>query len=82
MLTPSLSGRSLVQIYGTGESATHALRGVSIDLRPGELTLIMGPSGCGKTTLLAVLSGLLPPTNGQVLVGKSRPVRHVRRRAP
>lgn len=69
MLIPSLSGRRLVQIYGSGDSATHALRGVSLDLRAGELTLIMGPSGCGKTTLLAVLSGLLPPTSGQVLVG-------------
>jgi putative ABC transport system ATP-binding protein len=40
-----------------------------VELWPGQLTLIMGPSGCGKTTLLAVLSGLLPPTSGQVLTG-------------
>jgi putative ABC transport system ATP-binding protein len=65
---PSLSGRRLVQIFGSGGIATHALRDVSLDLTPGQLTLVMGPSGCGKTTLLAVLSGLLPPTNGQVLV--------------
>jgi putative ABC transport system ATP-binding protein len=37
-----------------------------VDLRPGELTLIMGPSGCGKSTLLSVMSGLLRPTGGQV----------------
>jgi putative ABC transport system ATP-binding protein len=66
---PSLSGRNLVQIYGSGETETHALRDVSLDLTPGQLTLAIGPSGCGKTTLLAVLSGLLPPTSGQVLVG-------------
>ena len=65
----SLSGRRLVQIFGSGEAATHALRDVCVDLTPGQLTLIMGPSGCGKTTLLSVLSGLLPPTTGQVLVG-------------
>lgn len=69
MLTPSLSCRQLVQIYGSGDNETQALRGVSLDLAPRELTLVMGPSGCGKTTLLAVLSGLLPPTSGQVLVG-------------
>ena len=65
----TLSGRRLVQIYGRGETETRALRDVSLDLNPGELTLIIGPSGCGKTTLLAVLSGLLPPTSGKVLIG-------------
>ena len=61
-----LSGRRLVMNFGSGETQTRALRGVSVDLRPGELTLIMGPSGCGKSTLLSVLSGLLRPTGGQV----------------
>jgi putative ABC transport system ATP-binding protein len=65
---PSLSGRRLVLTFGSGENATHALRGVSLDVMPAQLTLVMGPSGCGKTTLLAVLSGLMPPTSGQVLV--------------
>jgi putative ABC transport system ATP-binding protein len=65
----SLSGCQLIQIFGSGESETHALRDVSLDLVPGQLTLIMGPSGCGKTTMLSILSGLLPPTSGHVLVG-------------
>jgi putative ABC transport system ATP-binding protein len=69
MDNPSLSARRLVQVFGSGENETHALRGVSLDLTPGKLTLVMGPSGCGKTTLLAVLSGLLRPTGGQVLIG-------------
>src|SRR5690242_5671062 len=69
MAPPSLSGRRLVQTFGSGDTETRVLRGVSLDLLPGQLTLIIGPSGCGKTTLLAVLSGLLPPTGGQVLVG-------------
>jgi putative ABC transport system ATP-binding protein len=67
MSTPSLSGRRLEQVFGTGDVATRVLRGVSLDLCPGQLTLAMGPSGCGKTTLLTILSGLLPPTGGQVL---------------
>ncbi len=69
MVTPRLCGRRLVQIYGSGGTETRALRGVSLELTPGQLTLVIGPSGCGKTTLLAVLSGLLPPTGGQVLFG-------------
>src|SRR6516165_12207537 len=69
MENPSLSGRQLVQIYGSGENATHALRGFSLDLLPHQLTLVIGPSGCGKSTLLAILSGLLRPTSGQVLIG-------------
>jgi putative ABC transport system ATP-binding protein len=69
MDNPSLSGRRLVQVFGSGETETRALRDVSLVLKPGQLTLIIGPSGCGKTTLLAVLSGLLPPTSGQVSMG-------------
>src|SRR5262245_3800875 len=66
MVRTPLSGRRLLMNFGSGETQTRALRGVSVDLRPGELTLIMGPSGCGKSTLLSVLSGLLHPTSGQV----------------
>lgn len=64
-----LSGRDLVQVYGSGETLTQALRGVSLQLAPGKVTLVMGPSGCGKSTLLAILSGLLRPTSGHVLFG-------------
>jgi len=46
----------------------HALKGVSIDIRQGELLLIMGPSGSGKSTLLSIIGGLLTPTAGSVAV--------------
>jgi putative ABC transport system ATP-binding protein len=62
-----LSGQDLVQVFGSGGNETRALRGVSLDLPPGKVTLVMGPSGCGKTTLLAVMAGLLKPTSGRVL---------------
>jgi putative ABC transport system ATP-binding protein len=57
----------LRRAFGSGSDASVPLRDVSLDLRPGQLTLLMGPSGSGKTTLLAVLSGLLPPDDGQVI---------------
>jgi putative ABC transport system ATP-binding protein len=67
MDSPSLRGQRLVQTFVSGGHETRALRDLSVDLMPCQLTLVMGPSGCGKTTLLSVLSGLLPPTSGQVL---------------
>jgi putative ABC transport system ATP-binding protein len=63
----SLEGRRLSRTYGQGETATLALRDVSLKLWPGQMTVLMGPSGSGKSTLLAVLSGLLRPDKGQVL---------------
>jgi putative ABC transport system ATP-binding protein len=52
--------------FGTGETLSYALKGVSAEFRQGELNLLMGPSGSGKSTLLAVLSGLLRPDSGAV----------------
>lgn len=63
---PSLVCRGLTKTFGSGEGKTFAVNEVSLDLRPGELNLLMGPSGSGKSTLLAVLSGLLHPDGGQV----------------
>jgi putative ABC transport system ATP-binding protein len=63
---PSLVGRNLTRSFGTGETATTALRDVSLELYPGQIALLMGPSGSGKSTLLAVLSGLLRPDAGTV----------------
>ena len=58
--------RNVSKTFGTGTIAAKALYEVSIELRAGELALLMGPSGSGKTTLLYVLSGLLRPTSGEV----------------
>jgi putative ABC transport system ATP-binding protein len=65
--SPSLQGRDLTRIYGRGDVMTRALRDASLDLYPGQVSLLMGPSGSGKSTLLAVLSGLLRPHGGRVL---------------
>ena len=63
---PSLTGAGLIRSFGSGETKAYALKGVSVELRQGELNLLMGPSGSGKSTLLAVLSGLLRPDGGAV----------------
>jgi putative ABC transport system ATP-binding protein len=63
----TLRARDLVRTFGKGEMKTTAVNHVSLDLRKGEIALLMGPSGSGKTTLLAILSGLLHPDAGKVV---------------
>jgi putative ABC transport system ATP-binding protein len=58
--------RGLTKVYGTGDVAVHALRGVDLDLYEGEFVVLLGPSGSGKSTLLNILGGLDAPTAGQV----------------
>lgn len=52
--------------FGDGDLATVALGGVSVEVRAGELVLLMGPSGSGKTTLISIMAGLMRPTSGSV----------------
>lgn len=56
----------LTKVYGEGEAAVHALRGVDLEIPEGELVVLLGPSGSGKSTLLNILGGLDHPTDGQV----------------
>jgi ABC-type lipoprotein export system ATPase subunit len=64
----TVEATGLYHIYREGDVETVALRGADLTLRPGSWTSIMGPSGSGKSTLLHVLSGLLRPTAGSVVV--------------
>jgi putative ABC transport system ATP-binding protein len=65
---PVVAATSLVRRYGDGETAVHALRGVSLAIARGKLTAVMGPSGSGKSTLMHILAGLDKPTSGEVTV--------------
>jgi putative ABC transport system ATP-binding protein len=58
--------RGLTKVYHMGEVSVHALRGVDLDLYPGELVVLLGPSGSGKSTLLNILGGLDVPSGGTV----------------
>jgi putative ABC transport system ATP-binding protein len=63
-----VSAREVTRVYGMGETAVHALRGVTLDVERGKLTAVMGPSGSGKSTLMHILAALDRPTDGTVIV--------------
>ena len=62
---PVFVARGLTKVYGEGETAVHALRGVDLDVVRGEFVVLLGASGSGKSTLLNILGGLDSATSGQ-----------------
>jgi putative ABC transport system ATP-binding protein len=64
-----LAATDVTRQYGEGDSAVHALRGVSLQIPHGQFAAVMGPSGSGKSTLMHILAGLDTPTSGKVWVG-------------
>ena len=66
---PVIIARSLTKTFLSGEASVPALRGVSLDIRRGEVTLLRGPSGSGKTTLLSVFGCILSPDGGSLRIG-------------
>lgn len=67
--TPLLHLLDVVKVYDTGEVPFTALKGISLDVYPGEFVGLIGKSGSGKTTLINMLTGIDHPTSGQVIVG-------------
>ena len=67
-MEPILKTENLWKVYRSGKVEVSALRGVDIEVTPGEFVSIMGPSGCGKSTLLHIIGGLAQATKGRVLL--------------
>ena len=74
-MTPIVEVADLHKTYHEGSRSIEALRGVSLDVRPGEAFGLMGPNGAGKTTTVGILSTRVRPSRGQVLVANLDPVR-------
>ena len=61
-------GENVWKVYGEGETAVTALKGISVTIQRGEMLAVMGPSGCGKTTFLNCFSGLDEISRGTVTI--------------
>ena len=66
MTQNTFTTRNLRKVYGEGEAAVHALRGVDLEIPDGEFVVLLGPSGSGKSTLLNIIGGLDRGTDGEV----------------
>jgi ABC-2 type transport system ATP-binding protein len=64
-MAAAISISNLTKTYASGQ---HALKGVSLEIRPGEIFALLGPNGAGKTTLISIVCGIVRPTSGTVLV--------------
>jgi putative ABC transport system ATP-binding protein len=64
----AVHARGVTKTYGSGDSRVTALRGIDLDVRCGELMMLVGPSGCGKTTLISVIAGILDRDAGDCTV--------------
>jgi len=66
-LAPLVRLRAVTKVYGSGSAATHALRGIDLDIADGEFVAVMGPSGSGKSTCMNIVGCLDTPTRGSFL---------------
>jgi len=64
----ALTATGVTKIYGSGVGAVTAVNNVSFAIQPGEFVALVGPSGSGKTSMLAMLAGLLQPSNGHIAI--------------
>jgi len=76
-MTPAIELRDVTKRFATPKGGVYtALRGLDMQVMPGEFAAVVGPTGCGKSTTLALISGLEPPSAGQAMV-MGQPVRGI-----
>jgi putative ABC transport system ATP-binding protein len=68
MIQAAIQCKDINKTYGSNESRIEALKNIDLDIFPGELTLLVGPSGSGKTTLISIISTILSPDTGKLLL--------------
>jgi putative ABC transport system ATP-binding protein len=68
--------QGVTKTYGRGDASIVALRGIDLDVRRGELLMLVGPSGCGKTTLISIIAAILDQDSGECMV-LDRDVQHM-----
>jgi putative ABC transport system ATP-binding protein len=88
MKKPVLGVSDVVKVFEEGSQKVEVLRGISMEVEPGEVVALEGPSGSGKTTLLSIMGCILTPTAGEVVIDGQRVIgsnqarlRDVRRRS-
>ena len=75
---PLVEMRAVSLAYGRGKDSTLALADATLSIAKGEFIAVVGPSGCGKSTLMKLVTGLLPPTSGEIRVHGQKVVKPVR----
>src|SRR5690606_16067285 len=71
---PAADGKAFLSVRDIHKRFTgvHALRGVSLDIHPGEIYHLLGENGCGKSTLIKIISGAQPPDEGDLILDGER----------
>ena len=62
--------KNIIKDFEVGNVRNTVLHDINLTIEPGKLTMLVGPSGCGKTTLISIITGILTPTSGDVIINK------------
>lgn len=81
-MQPAIAVRELTKMYTEGNASVTALRGVDVEVHPGEVVMLMGPSGSGKTTLLSIMGCILTASTGSVKIAGKEVTRLAQKELP